>query len=147
MFDRTGPGSPQIISVADAVRVLDTAPVTPRVQRAPLRDALGLRLAEPIASDRDHPPFDKALMDGFAVQSADVTRPGAALQVIDTVPAGRMGHRAIGAGEAAAIMTGAPSPPAPMRSCRSRRPAATAIASSFTNPPDPAPQSRAVAMT
>jgi len=46
------------------------------VQRVALREALGLRLAEEITSDRDYPPFDKAVMDGFAVRAADVASAG-----------------------------------------------------------------------
>ena len=34
--------------------------------------ALGLILAEDVISDLDMPPYDKALMDGFAVRSADL---------------------------------------------------------------------------
>jgi molybdopterin molybdotransferase len=68
-------------------------------------------LAEQISSDRDYPPFDKAVMDGFAVRAADVAKGGATLRVIDTIAAGAVGERAVEAGEAVAIMTGAPLPP------------------------------------
>src|SRR5207237_798161 len=61
-------------------------------------------------SDRDYPPFDKSLMDGFAVRCADVQRAGAELEVIGEIPAGKSAQRAIGAGQAMAIMTGAPLP-------------------------------------
>ena len=33
-------------------------------------------LAQPIVSDVDTPPFDKALMDGYAVRSSDITGEG-----------------------------------------------------------------------
>lgn len=99
------------ISVADAIRILDAAPVSPRVQRVHLRKALGRRLAEDITSDRDYPPFDKAVMDGYAIRATDVNIAGVGLRVVDTVAAGVVGQRTISAGEVAAIMTGAPLPP------------------------------------
>jgi molybdopterin molybdotransferase len=100
-----------LLSVSEAIAILDGAVVTPRIVRLPLRDALGLRLAEQISSDRDYPPFDKAVMDGFAVRAADVAASGATLRVVDTVAAGALGERTVQAGEAIAIMTGAPLPP------------------------------------
>src|SRR5512136_363154 len=36
--------------------------------------ALGLVLAEDVASDRDYPPFARAMMDGYAVRVADAGR-------------------------------------------------------------------------
>ena len=100
-----------LIGVADAIAILDVAPVTPRVVRIPLADAVGLRLAADLLSDADHPPFEKAVMDGYAVRSADVTAAGVTLTRVDTVAAGQVGRRAVGPGEAVAIMTGAPLPP------------------------------------
>ena len=37
----------------------------------PLLDCLGRVLAEPVAADRDQPPFDRSTRDGFAVRAAD----------------------------------------------------------------------------
>ena len=36
-----------------------------------LHDALGLVLAENVVSDTDSPPFDKSMMDGYAVRQGD----------------------------------------------------------------------------
>ena len=71
-----------------------------------LADALGLVLAEDIVSDADSPPFDKSLMDGYAVRSADAVS-GATLRVVEEVTAGRVAEREVGPGEATRIMTGA----------------------------------------
>jgi molybdopterin molybdotransferase len=49
-------------------------------------------------------------MDGFALRCADVERPSVELKVIGEIPAGKSADRAIGRGEAMAIMTGAPLP-------------------------------------
>lgn len=75
-----------------------------------LAQARGLTLAEDIAADLDSPPFDKALVDGYAVRSDDLRGTGTSLRVIEEVPAGRVPLRAISSGEAALIMTGAPLP-------------------------------------
>ena len=73
-------------------------------------DALGLVLAEDVASDLDMPPYDKALMDGYAVRSADLGEGQGTLTVIEEITAGHTPTRAVGAGQASRIMTGAPMP-------------------------------------
>ncbi len=92
--------------VADAVRIVlgharRLAPVP-----TPLA-ALGRVLAEDLHADFDSPPFDKAMMDGFAVRSAD--GPGER-RIVEEVPAGAVPTRPVGAGEATTIYTGAPVP-------------------------------------
>lgn len=75
-----------------------------------LSDALGLVLARDVAADADTPPFDKSAMDGFAVRAADLAQLPATLDVIESIPAGRMPQEEVGPGQAAQIMTGAPIP-------------------------------------
>jgi molybdopterin molybdotransferase len=75
-----------------------------------LLDALGAVLAEDAAADRDVPPFRNSAMDGYAVRGADVRQSGVTLRVVDAVAAGSVPDRAVGAGEAIRIMTGAPMP-------------------------------------
>lgn len=72
--------------------------------------ALGQVLAVDITADMDSPPFAKSLRDGFAVRSIDCISPGAELKVIEEVPAGHVPTKAVGAGEASRIFTGAPLP-------------------------------------
>lgn len=73
--------------------------------------AAGCTLAEPVVADLDMPPFDKALVDGFAVRATDVPDVGPwSLRVVDEVDAGATPRRAVGPGEAALVMTGAPLP-------------------------------------
>lgn len=72
--------------------------------------ALGLVLAEDVASDLDLPPHDKAMMDGYAVRTADLADGKATLNVIEEITAGRTPTRTVGPGQAARIMTGAPVP-------------------------------------
>jgi molybdopterin molybdotransferase len=71
--------------------------------------AAGRVLAESVTSDTDSPPYTKALMDGYAVRTADVATP-TTLRVIEEVAAGRVPLLALGSGDATRIMTGAPIP-------------------------------------
>jgi molybdopterin molybdotransferase len=75
-----------------------------------LGDALGAVLTEDAVADRDVPPFRNSAMDGYAVRGADVKDGGVTLRVVGAVAAGSLPDRAIGAGEAMRIMTGAPVP-------------------------------------
>jgi len=79
-------------------------------ERVPLMAALGRALAEPIVSGREIPPWANSSMDGYAVRAADTARSPVRLNVVDTVTAGMMPSRSLGAGEAIRIFTGAPLP-------------------------------------
>jgi len=78
-------------------------------------NALGRVLAEPVVSGRTIPPADNSAMDGYAVRAAELAgaSPEApvALRVAFEVAAGGGAPRALAAGEAARIFTGAPLPP------------------------------------
>lgn len=87
------------------------ATVSPLAAQArPLSESFGLTLAEDVSASADSPPFDKVLMDGFAVRSADLVDGSASLIVVDVITAGRVPARPVGVGEAIQIMTGAPLP-------------------------------------
>jgi molybdopterin molybdotransferase len=75
-----------------------------------LLDSLGRVLAEPVHADRDFPPFRRATRDGYALRSADALTIPSELRVIGEIRAGATAPAAIAAGEALAIMTGAPVP-------------------------------------
>ena len=101
-------------SVADAsARIL--AGIEPLgLERVPLREALGRVLAEDVVSPITIPAWDNSAMDGYALRAADVrgatdARP-VALTVLERVAAGAFPTRAIAAGTATRIMTGAPIP-------------------------------------
>jgi molybdopterin molybdotransferase len=64
-----------------------------------------------VASDLDMPPYDKAMMDGYAIRSADLISGRAVLAVIEEVTAGKIPVHAVAPGQATRIMTGAPVPP------------------------------------
>lgn len=80
------------------------------VTQVSLADSLGLVLAEEVRSDCDSPPFDKSLMDGFAVRAADVVTGRAELRILERITAGTLPTQPVGPGEATQIMTGAPLP-------------------------------------
>jgi molybdopterin molybdotransferase len=100
-----------LITVDQTIALIDAAPVSPRIVRMKLHDAQGLRLAKDILADRDYPPFDKSLMDGFAVRCADVKTSPVELNVIGEIAAGGSADFSVGSKQTAAIMTGAPLPP------------------------------------
>jgi molybdopterin molybdotransferase len=98
---------PDPIPAAEAFsRVLEH--VHPAASRPlPLADAVGCVLAEEIRADRDGPPFDRAMMDGFAVRLSDA---GATVPVSGEVTAGAAPDGPLADGLAVRIMTGAPCP-------------------------------------
>jgi len=100
-----------MLTVAEATAIV-LANVTPlatvRTVLAP--ESVGLILAEDIASDLDMPPFDKAMMDGFALRTADLSDGKAELAIIEEIPAGKTPTRVVEQGQASRIMTGAPIP-------------------------------------
>src|SRR5437879_3594455 len=100
-----------LLSVAEAQQIVlrYCNPLAP--QTVPLTSAaLGLVLAEDVHSDLDMPPHDKALMDGYAVRSADLADGQATLNVIEEIAAVRTPRRPVGPGQVTRIMTGAPIP-------------------------------------
>jgi molybdopterin molybdotransferase len=96
------------VEEALALVMAEARPLPPRP--SPLIEARNRRLAEDITADGDQPPFDKALVDGYAIRSDDLSR-AERLRVGETIVAGQVPTRALSAGEAAVIMTGAPLPP------------------------------------
>jgi hypothetical protein len=103
-----------LLDVDQAVRQI-LAEIEPLpAESVPLPAALGRVLAEDVIAGESLPPFPNSSMDGYAVRAADVSaasREGPVrLPVVMDIPAGRAPERALGPGEAARIMTGAPMP-------------------------------------
>lgn len=71
--------------------------------------ALGRVLARGLRSAINQPAFDAAMMDGYAVRTADLTQAGQRLPVSQRIAAGNLGHR-LAPGTVARIFTGAPLP-------------------------------------
>jgi len=75
-----------------------------------LSNSLGLVLTSSIVAPHPVPPFANSAMDGYAVRAVDVAGAPVALRVVEDVPAGSVASKAVGAGTAIKIMTGAPIP-------------------------------------
>ncbi len=77
--------------------------------------APGRVLAEPVVAGRSLPPVDNSAMDGYAVRAADLAAADAehpvALRLAFKISPGDSPTRALAAGEAARILTGAALPP------------------------------------
>lgn len=107
--------APLALSYAEArARVL--AAVRPlSAEHVPVEYAAGRALRETVHAPHALPPFRNTAMDGFAVRVADLALASATapvtLRVTEVLPAGHAGGAALGPGEAARIMTGAPLPP------------------------------------
>lgn len=69
-------------------------------------EAHGRVLAEPLAARLDHPPFDRAMMDGYAVRAADTRAAPCELRVVGESLAGHAPMRSAGGGGAAHIGPG-----------------------------------------
>ncbi len=98
-----------MIDVATAREIVlrHAKPLAPRAEwLSPA--VLGETLAEDVTADIDSPPFDKSMMDGYAVRAADC---GSPLRVVGEVQAGGVSGVDVKAGEAVRIFTGAPIPP------------------------------------
>src|SRR6266853_1899674 len=80
-----------------------------QTESVPLREALGRVLAHDIVSDRDYPPFDRSIRDGYAVRAAD-THPNAQLNCGGELKAGDPPSVSVSAGSCIQIMTGAALP-------------------------------------
>src|SRR5260370_5144905 len=96
-----------MLAVADAQQLIlrYAQPLAPRL--APLTETpLGLVLAEDVASDLDMPPYDKALMDGYAVRTADLATGKAVLNVVEEVLAEQTPRPALTAAQDNTLLTG-----------------------------------------
>lgn len=72
--------------------------------------ALGRILAEQVVADRNYPPFNRSIRDGFAVRASDAAQPGAKLRLIGESRAGVAFDGAVAPGECVRILTGAAVP-------------------------------------
>ena len=98
--------------VADAIRVVLNHAAPRAAEITPLTSStLGQVLAEDLRADLDSPPFAKALMDGFAVRSADLVGGVGEFALAPETAAGDGPGAELSAGHAAPTNTGAPLPP------------------------------------
>lgn len=103
------------ISVSEALKRIESR-MTPGIsERVPITEAVGRYLAEDIIADHAVPPFDRSMMDGYAVRSEDTLAASeqhpVTLKVTGQLPAGTTTESHLQLGEAMRIMTGAALPP------------------------------------
>ena len=95
-----------LISVADAQRLILERAKPLEAERVPIERATGRVLAESAVAAVDLPPFASSAMDGYALWSADTANAPVTLPVVGRIAAGAPADRPLGAGEAMAIATG-----------------------------------------
>ncbi len=103
-----------MLSYSDArQKVVDVAIAVGRPlvrETVEIEQAFGRILAAQVNADRDYPPFDRSVRDGFAVRSADASAPGARLDCVGELRAGGSFAGVVGPGQCVEIMTGAGMP-------------------------------------
>ncbi len=97
------------VSQAQQIVLQHARPLPPEVTLLTCA-VLGRVLAEDVASDLDMPPYDKTLMDGYAIRAADLSEGQATLVVAEEINAGHTPTKTITSGHATRVMTGAPIP-------------------------------------
>ncbi|MEX2382460.1 MAG: molybdopterin molybdotransferase MoeA [Opitutales bacterium] len=102
-----------LITVADAAEIMEAGSCDYGTIRIPAGIVLlGRTLQEPVRADRDFPPFDRAMMDGYAVDAGSLDPSGECIvRVAGNLAAGDISEEYIAPGTAMRINTGAPMPP------------------------------------
>jgi len=103
-----------MIRVDEALKTILGTVVPLPVEKVNILEALGRVLGEDVIAPRHLPPTNNSAMDGYAVRARDTggaksTAP-IILNVIEDIPAGTFPQKALAAGQASRIMTGAPLP-------------------------------------
>ncbi len=95
------------IVVKTALELRESRP--PQTRTTTIWEASGYVLAQDVVADQPLPPFDKSMMDGFALRAADLGSGPTELALVGELAAGDVGG-SVGVGQAMSIMTGAPLP-------------------------------------
>jgi molybdopterin molybdotransferase len=91
----------------ECVRRMVGGSLASSIESIALMSAAGCVLAEDVSADRDYPPFNRSMRDGFALRSEDI--PGS-LRISGETRAGEPAKHSIRDGECGEIMTGAAVP-------------------------------------
>ncbi|TWT62214.1 molybdopterin molybdotransferase MoeA [Rubinisphaera italica] len=98
-----------MLSVSEAFQLIEQTILPASVCEVPLSQAAGRVSACDVISDSDSPPFNKALMDGFAIRTLDI-QDDVRLKVIERITAGEVPQCSLEPGTAIQVMTGAQLP-------------------------------------
>ena len=97
---------------ARALLVRSVQPV--QTEQVALEHSFGRVLAAPLTARENVPAFDRSPYDGYAFRAADTAAatPAApvSLQILEEIPAGGVPTKAVTAGTASKVLTGAPIP-------------------------------------
>ena len=96
----------ELISVAEAQRLVLERAKPLEAERVPIERATGRVLAESAAAAVDLPPFPSSAMDGYALRSVDTASAPVVLPIVERIAAGSPASRPLAAGEAMGIATG-----------------------------------------
>ncbi|MFL2871416.1 MAG: gephyrin-like molybdotransferase Glp [Pirellulaceae bacterium] len=99
-----------MLSVNEALKLIKQHVTVLADEAVGLSDAIGRVLATDCHSTLDSPPYDKSMVDGYAIRSADLTESGGQFQILEEVIAGAVPTQSISQDTTTAIMTGAPIP-------------------------------------
>jgi molybdopterin molybdotransferase len=107
-------GFGKLATINEAFQIIERVVKKKESELVPVEKANGRILAQDIISKIDVPHFRKSAMDGFAIIAADTffasnTKPKA-FKIVESVTAGVLPKKDIGAGECIEITTGAPLP-------------------------------------
>ncbi|MDH5797058.1 MAG: molybdopterin molybdotransferase MoeA [Paracoccaceae bacterium] len=105
---RLGP----LISIDEGLaRIARLTKAVPETENVPLAQAVGRVLAKPVRSLGMVPPFDNSAMDGYAINTDDLSGEGPwELSVEGRVAAGHVPSNTLKSGSAVQVFTGAPIP-------------------------------------
>jgi molybdopterin molybdotransferase len=92
-----------MIQFEEALEIISKYAVLLASEKIKLEESAGRVLAVDVFSDMDMPPFDKSAVDGYACRRDDLQKE---LKVLETIPAGKVPTKIIGAGECSKLMTG-----------------------------------------
>lgn len=96
-----------MISFEKALEIVMDNVFSTGTEIVPWTDSMDRVLAENVSADSDLPPFNRSSVDGYACRKSDLD---GELEIIETVPAGKLPSEFVGPGQCSRIMTGAPVP-------------------------------------
>lgn len=96
-----------MISVHEATELVLASSLSLGTEHVPLHDSLGRILAEPLAADREFPPFNRVTMDGIAIQVQAFTQGARSFPIQSTAAAGTAQQSLLNSSDCIEVMTGA----------------------------------------
>jgi len=100
-----------MITVAEAVRIIQNNVLALPIEEVALTDAVGRVLREPVYADRDFPPFHRVMMDGIAIQFSSFRAGKDTYPIADAQLAGDAPKTLVNSESCLEVMTGAVLPP------------------------------------